>query len=298
MAAVAQRMLAEAAQQQLARSGYDGMARASHVSAVTGVLVMREPQPSALTPTCYDPVVCLVVQGAKDLVFGQQRLRCRAGDSVVVSHAVPVMSRVVEASDTMSYLAVILPLDRPLLTRLAMDLPDHRDTAARPDAVQVAPADPGMLDAVTRLLEHERDPIDARALGPLVTQELHHRLLRSTHGPMLRAILRAGSHAERIDRVVRHLREDLARRTTIEELAGIAHMSTSTLHQHFKAVTGTTPVRYLKRLRLLEAQRHLLQDGLNVTQAAHAVGYASTNQFSRDFAREFGCPPSKALQMI
>lgn len=136
-------------------------------------------------------------------------------------------------------------------------------------------------------------PADAKVLGPLISKEIHYRLLMAPFGGMLRSLIRHDSNASAIARAIGQIRADIRSPMTIPDLARRVGMSASAFHKHFKTVTATTPLQYQKELRLLEARRLLRMGGASVTTAAYQVGYESASQFSREYARKFGVPPSQ-----
>jgi AraC-like DNA-binding protein len=155
-----------------------------------------------------------------------------------------------------------------------------------------------MLDAVIRLMRLLDTPADAAALAPLAMQEILYRLLKSEEGERLARIGRSESHAHRIARVIGWLKAHFSETLRIERLAGEAHMSVSSLHHHFRAVTAMSPLQYQKQLRLQEARRLLLSEAIDAAAAGHRVGYESPSQFSREYSRLFGAPPSRDLQRL
>ena len=163
----------------------------------------------------------------------------------------------------------------------------------RARAAETHRADPGLVDALGRYLALGDSPADAKVLGPLISKEIHYRLLMAPFGGMLRSLIRHDSDASAISRAIAHLRGDIRAPIAIPELARRVGMSVSAFHKHFKAITSTTPLQYQKELRLLEAQRLLRTPGATVTAAAFDVGYESPSQFSREYARKFGVPPSR-----
>jgi AraC-like DNA-binding protein len=136
-------------------------------------------------------------------------------------------------------------------------------------------------------------PADAKVLGPLALKEIHYRLLVSPFGGMLRNLIRHDSYASAIARAIGRIRDDIRSPITVPDLARQVGMSASSFHKHFKMITSTTPLQYQKELRLFEARRLLKTGGASVTAAAFDVGYESPNQFSREYARKFGVPPSQ-----
>jgi AraC-like DNA-binding protein len=150
-----------------------------------------------------------------------------------------------------------------------------------------------MLDAFRRYLALADAPADAKVLGPLISKEIHYRLLMAPFGGMLRSLIRHDSDASAIARAIGQIRSELRSPIAIPELARHVGMSVSSFHKHFKAITSTTPLQYQKDLRLLEARKLLKTPGTSVTTAAFDVGYESPSQFSREYTRKFGVTPSQ-----
>ena len=243
----------------------------------------------------YEPLVCLILQGAKETRQGDERVLVRAGHAIVVSHPMPVVARVLEASPERPYLALVARLDLTELRALHDDLGDDvgHDVgrAGTGPAVTVAPMGERTLDVLGRYLALAHEPDDAKVLVPGLRRELHYRLLKADTGGMLRALLRRDSHASNVSRAIQTLRRDFKQRIEMVELAHSVGMSASLFYKHFKGVTSTTPLQYQKDLRLTEARRLLLGGEHSVATAAYAVGYESPSQFSREYSRKFGVAP-------
>jgi AraC-like DNA-binding protein len=165
-------------------------------------------------------------------------------------------------------------------------------------AAQTHQADPGLLDALYRYLTLADSPADAKVLGALTSKEIHYRLLAAPFGGMLRSLMRRDSTASAVARAIGHIREEIRSPITVPEIAQRVGMSASSFHKHFKTITSTTPLQYQKELRLLEARQLLKTGGASVTTAAYEVGYESPSQFSREYARRFGVPPSQDLSRV
>ena len=162
----------------------------------------------------------------------------------------------------------------------------------------VGPIDPAWLDPLERYLALMNRPLDARVLGPSLLREIHYRLLSSPIGGMLRNLLAVDSHASRIAKAIVQMRKGFRSPLAVADLARTAGMSASSFHDHFRSVTGTTPLQYVKELRLIEARRLLSDESCSVSAAAYCVGYESPTHFSRDYSRKFGCPPSQDASVI
>lgn len=254
------------------------------------LLLLRQPTPGAFESTLYEPVLCLILQGSKEVSIGEHTHLVGPGDCLLVSHDVPVRSRVTRAP----YLALILRVDLELVRGLYSEVTEPPADPHDPQAVATHRADAGLLDALGRYLALARAP-DLPVLGPLIRKELHYRLLTAPLGGMLRSLRRPDSIASAVSRAIAHLRRDLRTPTPIPALARQVGMSPSALHKHFKTITATTPLQYQKELRLLEARRLLTTSATSVSAAAYDVGYESPNQFSREYTRKFGVPPSQHL---
>jgi AraC-like DNA-binding protein len=256
---------------------------------MAGLLLLRQRSTSSLEATLYEPVLCLILQGRKQVLLGERTLSFGPGECLLVSHHLPVCSRITQAP----YLALALKVDVATAREFHDDVAESALEATRARAAETHLADPGLLDALRRYLALADSPADARVLGPLILKEIHYRVLVAPFGGMLRSLLRRDSHASAIARAIGHIRGDIRSPIAIPDLARRVGMSASAFHKHFKTITSTTPLQYLKELRLLEARQLLRSGGASVTTAALDVGYESPTQFSREYARKFGVPPRR-----
>ncbi|MGE5787796.1 MAG: AraC family transcriptional regulator [Myxococcales bacterium] len=267
----------------------------AHAKAATqpmgGLLLLRQDSPSSFEASLYEPVLCLILQGRKQVSIGERTLAFGPGECLLVSNDLPVRSRVTRAP----YLALVLKVDVGTISKLYDEVADSALDSESARAAVTHKADPGLLDALRRYLALADSPADAKVLGPLISQEIHYRLLVAPFGGMLRSLIRHDSNASAIARAIGHIRGDVRLPIAIPDLARRVGMSASAFHKHFKTITSTTPLQYQKELRLLEARRILKTGGASVTTAAYEVGYESSSQFSREYARKFGVPPSQDL---
>jgi len=259
-----------------------------------GLRVLRHPVRTTFEASIYEPVVCLILQGRKQTTFGEHTFRAGAGECLLVSHDLPVLSRVIEAP----YLALLLDVDLDTLRSLYGEVGEAALDATSARALEVTRADLRLLDAIGRYLALAQAPTDARVLGPMLVKELHYRLLTAPFGGMLRSLIRHDSHAGSIARAISLLRRDFRAPMQVAALAREVGMSVSSFHKHFKEVTASSPLQYQKDLRLLEARRLLAAGAASVTSAAYEVGYESPNQFSREYTRKFGRSPSKDVARL
>jgi len=266
---------------------------APQIRRLPGLSVYRREAASDIEAVIYQPVLCLILQGSKTTAIGDHAVTLRPGDALLVSHDLPVVSRITEASADAPYLALILALDMGVVRGLYEQVAEAPSPEGDARALCAGPADPAWLAPLSRYLGLIDAPLDAEVLGPATLREIHYRLLRSSMGGMLRRRLVADSHASRVARAIARLRTGFRSPLSVPELARAAGMSASSFHAHFKAVTGTTPLQYQKDLRLIEARALLAERGRSVSEAAYAVGYESPTHFSRDYSRKFGLPPSR-----
>lgn len=265
----------------------------THGTTIDDLLVVQSLDRTAPDGVLYDPSVCLVLQGAKEVQTGGRTLKIQAGQSAIISHVSPVVSRVTEASRDKPYTALVLSLDVQILRSLANEISEVSDATAPARAITTGDTDQKLVDNCLKLFELRDDPVQLKVVGPLVRREIHFHLLAADHGGVLRQLLGSKSKASRIALVMAHLRRDFAGRFTVAELADMAGMSVSTFHEHFKDMTGLSPLQFQKELRLLEARNLLCASDQSISMVAFAVGYESANHFSRDYVRKFGRTPSE-----
>ncbi|MGK7926136.1 MAG: AraC family transcriptional regulator N-terminal domain-containing protein [Spirulina sp.] len=262
---------------------------------LAGLIILRSRRPTEFEAVLYNPLLCLILQGAKETHLGMRRVSFTAGKSLIVSHQLPVISRVTEATEIMPYVALVLELDMGIVRSLYDEVSEVEIEDEQARALSIGKTDEALIDAMGRLVDLLDRPFEAKVMFPLVLREIHFRLLLAQHGGMLRQLLRRGSHADRIAKAIACIKQDYASPLTVAELASVAGLSPSSFHEHFKALTATTPMQYQKDLRLLEARRLLRNGTHSVSNAAFEVGYESPTQFSREYSRKFGNSPRQDL---
>jgi AraC-like DNA-binding protein len=260
--------------------------------APSGVHFLRFHTPTGQDATVYRPLLCLVLQGAKEVGTSRKSLHVGQGQSLIVSHALPVVSRITEAAPDRPYVALVFPIDLDLLRGLAPAVPTRATQAPRdPFSISLCPSIPDMEDALLRYLRQCETSETRHLLAPITAREIHARLLLGPHAELLQKLLWHETTASRIFEATRRVQSDLARPLVVGELAQQVGMSGSAFYEHFKAVTGTSPLQYQKDLRLLRARDALRSTNAKVSDIAFTVGYESSAQFSREYARKFGVPP-------
>jgi AraC-like DNA-binding protein len=255
--------------------------------------VARSDARSLPIPVVYRPCFCFLVQGAKEVTLGRKVYRYAAHEHLVSTVDLPMTGEIVEASAQRPYLCFVLAIEPAsvyeVLRRANQSLADEQ-RSERP-AIFVGKKDPAMTDAVLRLVRCLDEPADCQVLAPGIISEIVYRLLKGRFGAIVREIGIVGSRTERVARAIEELKRSYAQKLRIEQLAGLAGMSASTFHEHFKRVTTLSPLQYQKQLRLYEARRLLLSESESAAEVSFRVGYQSPSQFSREYARFFGRPP-------
>jgi AraC-like DNA-binding protein len=260
---------------------------------IGGLSVVRSREPSSLKNTLYKPLLCLVLQGQKETRFGEKTVTFSAGDNLIVSINIPTVSQVTVASPSAPYvsLAVEICLDtvRAIQAELAMSEADTTDGSS----ITSGTSGEKLVQAVKHLFElHDSSVAEQKIMTPILLREIHFRLLLEGHAGMMRRLAYPDSPASHINRTILKIKNDYSEPICVQELAALAGMSVSSFHEHFKSVTATTPLQFLKDVRLLEAQQRLLSTALPVSRVGYDVGFESTAHFSREYARKFGHPPS------
>jgi len=261
-------------------------------TAIEGLALLRSPFEKRPAPVFFKPALCIVVQGAKWALFGDQRLDYRAGQALLVNVEVPMVGRVAEASPEKPFLGLILEFDLAMMGEIWESL--NRPAAPEEgSSVLVVDIDGPLIDCALRMLRLLNRPEAIPTLFPLIRREISYWLLTGPHGAAIAKLALASGPTPGIVTAIHLLRDRFAETLRIEDLARAALMSASAFHRRFKALTAMTPLQYQKQLRLLEARRLMVSEGANVETAAFQVGYESPSQFSREYSRVFGVPPRR-----
>jgi AraC-like DNA-binding protein len=267
-------------------------------TALPALTLIRSQAVSDPVHTLYDPSFCLVASGRKRARIGSREMVYETGGCLVVGIDLPIIGAVIEASADEPYLCLKLSLDRGTMADLLLQ--DSRSGDAppppeRPGAAGILAATPELIDAAARLVRLLDAPQDIAVLAPLIVREIHYRLMTGPQGTILRQIASGESHLGQIGRAVAYLCDNYAAPTRIEDLARIAGMSPSSFHEHFRTATAMSPLQFRTRLRMHEARRLMVAEGLSAAEAGFRVGYDSPSQFSRDHARIYSRPPRRDL---
>jgi AraC-like DNA-binding protein len=262
------------------------------IEPLEGLRLRRASAPSELGHGVSEPCFCVIAQGNKEVLLGDNRYPYDPEHYLIATAALPVASRITRASAERPYLSVIIKLDPTHIASVMVEagIMTPRSQSAI-SAIDVNPLDVGLLDAVVRLVRVLDTPADARFLVPLVKREIVYRLLRGQQRGRLAQVATLGGSPHRIAEAIERLRKDFDQPLRIESVARELGMSVSGFHHHFRALTAMSPLQFQKHLRLQEARRLMLGEGLDATSAGYRVGYGNASHFTREYKRLFGAPP-------
>lgn len=259
---------------------------------IPGVKLYRSDGPTAATPSIYEPTLCLLVQGSKLVWLGDEQLQYNELQYLLAPVTLPVSGKIITASPDKPYIALSVSLDLRELTDLVIDIASKVSPSAIPArGIAVGDADFCLMSVFQRLTQLLQSPHDIPVLLPLLKREMLYHLLLGPLGSQLREFTLIDSQAHRISKVIDMLHQRYNQPLRIKELADAAHLSESSLFQAFKTVTSMSPLQFQKQLRLNEARRIMLYEGVEAATASYKVGYESPSQFSREYSRLFGAPP-------
>ena len=240
------------------------------------------------------PSFCVIAQGSKELVVGDDHFRYDPAHYMISTVELPMIGQIVEASPERPYLGFWLVLEPSVVTSVMVEFGAvQRGDGSGLKSVDVSALDGNLLDATLRLVRLVDAPAEYRVLAPLVIREIVYRLLTGAQAGRLRHLATFGGHAHRMVRAVEKFRMNFNKPLRIEEVARELGMSVSGFHAHFRAVTAMSPLQFQKQLRLQEARRLMLSEDLDAAEAGYRVGYDDASHFNREYKRHFGEPPMR-----
>ncbi|MCV7320848.1 AraC family transcriptional regulator [Mycolicibacterium confluentis] len=265
-------------------------ARPGMQTRINGLLLSKVTGSAGPDYSLTEPLLVVMTQGGKRLLLGDEVFEYRAGQILIVTASLPVTGQYLDT--TRPSMGVGLVLRPAALAELALRAPALPRTTSAAPAMATGEADAELLDAVARLVRLLDRPADAPVLAPLYEQEILWRLLVGPHGATVRQIALADSHLTHLNRAISWMRDNYAEPMRIEGLAQMAGMSTSAFHRHFRSVTAMSPLQFQKQIRLQSARSLLVAESDDIAGVGHRVGYDSPSQFTREYRRLFGAPPS------
>ncbi|WP_055597436.1 AraC family transcriptional regulator [Streptomyces hirsutus] len=271
-------------------------ARSDWTTALDGVLISKVDRPDPPEPSMSGTVLAVIAQGAKRLALGDRVYEYGPGQYVVASVDLPVTGQFLQADPEQPAIGFGLLLEPSVIAELLLeagpeDIPPVGGNV--PSGIAVGDASDALLDAVVRLLRLLDEPRDRAVLAPLIKREILWRLIAGEQGATVRQLGLADSGLSHVSRAVRWIREHYAQPFRVEDVARMSGMSVSAFHRNFQAVTAMSPIQFQKRIRLQEARILLATHPGDVTRVGQRVGYDNPSQFSREYRRQFGAPPSR-----
>lgn len=270
------------------------------IQPLKGLYLARVSVPLGKIHSVLEPSFCVIAQGSKEVLLGNNRYQYAPFHYLLSTIELPRASQVLEASRERPYLSLRLRLEPQLVSSVMVEAGHFVSprNAADIRAIAVSPLDANLLDAVLRLVRLLDTPAEAPILVPMIMREIIYRLLRGEQGGRLRHLAVMGGSVSTIARAVQRIRQDFDQPLRIEQLAQEFGMSISSFHQHFKAVTGMSPLQFQKQLRLQEARRLMLSENLDAARVAYRVGYNDASHFNREYKSVFGVPPMRDVQRL
>lgn len=271
--------------------------RQQFLTPIPGLSINYWEYPNPPTSHMMEASLCLIVQGKKQVILGEENYTYTVGNFMISAIDLPVISNILEATPEIPYIGLLLKLDTYVLSQLIMETntPFKQENITETKGVAVGTITLEMIDAFIRLLNLINHPEDQDILAPMILKEIFYRLLMSPQSERLKQIATTQTTSHRIVKAVDWLKNNYEKKFKVESLAESMGMSPSSFHQHFKDITTMSPLQYHKRLRLIEARRLLIVDHVNVSSTSIKVGYESLSQFSREYKRLFGISPSSEI---
>lgn len=290
---------AQASREELAERLTRALPTDGGLEPLSGLRLRRASAPTELGHGVSEPCFCVIAQGSKEVLLGDNRYPYDPAHYLIATAALPIASRITEASAEQPYLSVILKLDPALVGSVMVEAaqPVPRGATAA-TAIDVSALDVGLLDSVVRLVRLLDSPADARFLAPLIKREIVYRLLRGEQRARLAQIAAMGGSPHRITEAIERFRREFNQPLRIEDVARELGMSVSGFHHHFRALTAMSPLQFQKHLRLQEARRLMLGEGLDAASAGYRVGYGNPSHFTREYKRLFGAPPMHDVEQL
>jgi AraC-like DNA-binding protein len=269
------------------------------ITPIPGLLLVRRTAPTAPCSGTYTPSVIIVAQGSKRVDLGQTSFLYDQSRFLLTSIELPIVSKVVEASEAKPLLAVAIQLEMPMVRELLNREEVHiREVSHETPAMVTGEITAELLSACCRLIDLLANPQHIPFLSGLIQREIVYRLLCGPEGARLRAIATSGDQSHRTAKAISWIRDNYAKPVRVDALAQIAGMGVSTFHHHFRVLTHMSPLQYQKQLRLQAARGRMLVDSIDASTVAFEVGYESVSQFNREYSRFFGQPPMRNIKAL
>lgn len=268
-------------------------------TSVPGLALFKRFEPTNPMPGMYEPGVCLIAQGEKRILLGNDTYIYDEDHYLLTAVHLPTIAEITRASEERPYLGLRLKFNLQDLSQLMADnkLPPP-SVQQPPRGIATGKNTPELLSCFIRLIDLLDNDEDIAFIAPGIMREITYRLLTGEQGKRLRQIAAVFSKGRQIAQIIDWIKENIAEPIRIEDLAKQVNMSVSTFHHHFKSITAMTPLQFQKNLRLNEARRLMLAEPTDAATASFLVGYESPSQFNREYSRLFGAPPLRDIKNL
>ena len=284
-------LLARAVQKNATASG-------DHRTAIPELTLHRRNWPTQVVHCIYTLGMALTVQGSKHVLLGDKELSYGPRQSLLTTIDLPVSYHITRATPAEPYLGIMLKFDQELFTQVASTLERPRESKAAFEPISLQRLDVPVLDALHRLVLLLEEPRLIPQLAPLIQQEIMVRLLMGPHASHLWSLVHAAGPKQKIAQAANWIRQHFAEEMRVDQLAETTNMSPTTFRQHFRAITGMSPVQFQKLLRLQEGRQLMHDQNMSAGSASALVGYESASQFNREYRRMFGAPPQTDIRRM
>ncbi len=270
------------------------------ITEIPTLKLVRRSAPTEAASYLHEPSVCFIAQGKKRVMLGEEVYEYDEHHYLITSVDLPVIGQVTDATEKKPYLGLVLEIKRQDVLQMVADdgLPAPPRANQVNKGMAVGKISLSLVNAMIRLINLLDTPKDIPILAPMIQREILYRLLTGEQGPRLLQVAAAGSNSDQIAKAIDWLKNNFSSPLKVDDLAAFSGMSTSSFHQHFRSLTAMTPLQYQKRLRLNEARQLMLIKRLDAGAAGFQVGYESQSQFSREYSRFFGAPPSRDIKTL
>lgn len=265
---------------------------------ISGLRFVRTTQVSEPVYSVYEPSLCIVAQGSKLVMLGEESYQYDSAHYLTASVHLPITGKILQASLEEPYLCFQLQLDMNQILEVVQSAPQEISTDSSGRGLVINQVTDSLLEAVLRLIRLLDTPEDIPILADGIKREIIYRVLQNDQNESLKRFALVGSQAQRIAKVIEVLNNEFSQPLKVGDLAKEASMSASSFYHHFKEVTGMSPIQFQKQLRLQEARRLLLTEDLEAAEAAFQVGYESPSHFNREYSRKFGLSPMKDIKQL
>ena len=271
----------------------------NYPTSINGVRIVRRDEPTEFLRCFYNPSCILVLQGIKNMLYGEENIVYTRGQYVVSCTDIPVSNRVVEASVDKPFVVLILELDSNIISNLILETKLPKKIDSNEKALAISDTDEELLDVFYRLaLLLEKPESEQQIMSPIIIKEVYYRLLTGPLGNQLQLINTKGTRSNQIAHAISLIKDSYSEKLNMDEIARSVNMAPSSFYRNFKKVTKVSPLQYQKQLKLYEAQRLMLSGNYDAATAGYEVGYESPTQFSREYKKMFGNPPKADIRKL